>query len=132
MQHPSGKDSSWPWPRHLGAVWSVLWAGRVVAGAALPVGVEVFRVVAALDLTILVPVLVGGGCLFRRRRPWGYVLGAAAGVMGSGYLLVLARAPWSSSSAAPPVATVLLPARPQRRVTSTLDSTRTTDGREPT
>ena len=132
------------------AVWFVFWAGHVFAGATLPVGAEAFRVVAALDLTVLVPVLLGGGTLLWRRRPWGYVLGAAAGVMGTGYLLVLATgsliavvrgladAPgelplWGSLAVSTAVATALLLARPQRRVTSILGSPRTTDGQqEPT
>lgn len=133
----------------LGAVWSVLWAGHVFAGAALPVDVEVFQVVAALDLTVLVPVLLGGGTLLWHRRPWGYVLGAAAGVMGTGYLLVLgassltavarglADAPgelplWGSLAVMTGAATVLLLSRPQRRVTSIPDPPRSTDGEEPT
>jgi hypothetical protein len=133
----------------LGAVWVALWAGHVFAGAALPVDVETFRVVAALDLTVVVPVLLGGGTLLWRRRPWGFVLGAAAGVIGTGYLLVLgassltvvvrglADAPgelplWGSLAVTTTAATVLLLARPQRRVTSILGSPRTTDGKEPT
>jgi hypothetical protein len=77
------------------------------------------------------------------------VLGAAVGVMGTGYLLVLgassltvvvrglADAPgelplWGSLAVTTAAATVLLLARPQRRVTSMPDSSRTTDGKEPT
>ncbi len=133
----------------LGAVWFVFWAGHVFAGVALPIGAEAFRVVAALDLTVLVPVLLGGGILLWRRRPWGYVLAAVAGVMGTGYLLVLgtsslvavarglAVAPgelplWGSLAVATAGATVLLLARPTRRVTSNLGSPRTTDRGEPT
>ena len=69
-----------------GAVWIVSWAGHVFAGAALPLGADAFRVVAALDLTVLVPVLLSGGTLLWLHRPWGCVLAAGAGVRGTGYL----------------------------------------------
>jgi hypothetical protein len=37
----------------------------------------------------MVPALVGGGVQLWRRRPWGYVVAAIAGVQASLYLLVL-------------------------------------------
>jgi hypothetical protein len=73
----------------LGAVWTTLWAAHVFAGRPTPVEPEAFRLVAALDLSMMVPALVCGGILMWRRRPWGVVLGAIAGVQGSLYLAVL-------------------------------------------
>lgn len=74
----------------LACVWIAMWALHVFAGRPLPGGEEAFRLVAALDLTLMVPALGGGGMLLWRRRPWGFAIGAVAGVQGSLYLVVLA------------------------------------------
>lgn len=74
----------------LTAVWVGMWAGYVFAGRPAPGGAEAFRLVAALDLTIMVPALTIGGCLLWRRRPWGYLIAAVAAVQGALYLVVLA------------------------------------------
>jgi hypothetical protein len=73
----------------LAVVWTAMWAAYVFAGRATPVSPDAFRLVAALDLSMMVPALVGGGALLWRRRPWGVVLAAIAGVQGSLYLAVL-------------------------------------------
>ena len=74
----------------LTGVWLALWALHVFAGRPLPGGdPEAFRIVAALDLAVMVPALGVGGALLWRRRPWGYVLAALAGVQSSLYLLLL-------------------------------------------
>ncbi len=49
----------------------------------------VLRLVAALDITIMVPALASGGVLLWRRNAWGYIVAAIAGIQGSLYLLVL-------------------------------------------
>lgn len=49
-----------------------------------------FRLVAALDLTLMVPALGVGGVLLWRRRTWGWVLAPPAGIQGSLYLFILA------------------------------------------
>jgi hypothetical protein len=67
----------------------VMWAAYVFAGQPTPIEPEVFKLVAALDITIMVPGLALGGVLLWRRRAWGYVVAAIAGVQGSLYLLVL-------------------------------------------
>jgi len=54
-----------------------------------PGGVDVFRLVAALDLSIMVPALATGGVLLWRRSPWGVPVAAMAGLQGGLYLLVL-------------------------------------------
>jgi hypothetical protein len=73
----------------LAVVWIAMWAAHVFAGRPTPVDPEAFRLVAALDLSMMVPALVSGGVLLWRRRPWGVVLAAIAGVQGSLYLAVL-------------------------------------------
>ena len=73
----------------LAVVWTAIWAAHVFAGRPTPVDPEAFRLVAALDLSMMAPALVCGGVLLWRRRPWGVVLAAIAGVQGSLYLAVL-------------------------------------------
>jgi hypothetical protein len=73
----------------LAAVWTAVWAAYVFAGHPTPVDPDAFRLVAALDLSLMVPALVSGGVLLWRRQPWGLVLAAIAGVQASLYLLVL-------------------------------------------
>jgi hypothetical protein len=78
----------------LAAVWTAMWAAYVFAGRPTPVDPDAFRLVAALDLSLMVPALVSGGVLLWRRRPWGVVLSAIAGVQGSLYLVVLSVNSW--------------------------------------
>ena len=73
----------------LAAVWISMWAAFVFAGRPTPVEPDAFRLVAALDLSLMVPALVSGGVLLGRGRPWGLVTAAIAGVQGSLYLAVL-------------------------------------------
>lgn len=73
----------------LAAVWLVMWGAYVFAGQPTPVEPEAFKLVAALDLAIMVPLLAAGGLLLWQQRAWGYVIAAIAGVQGSLYLLVL-------------------------------------------
>jgi hypothetical protein len=74
----------------LGSVWIGMWAAYVFAGQKLPVDPEIFRLVAALDLLLMMPALVTGGMLLWQRKAWGYVVAAIAGIQSSLYLLVLA------------------------------------------
>jgi hypothetical protein len=73
----------------LALVWLGMWAAAMFFGAELPVESSAFRLVAALDFTLMVPILMAGGILLWRRHPWGYVIAAVAGVQGTLYLLVL-------------------------------------------
>jgi hypothetical protein len=73
----------------LSLVWMATWAAYVFAGRPTPVEPEAFKLVAALDITIMVPALALGGIMLWRRNAWGYVVAAIAGVQGSLYLLVL-------------------------------------------
>src|SRR5215203_966272 len=73
----------------LAFVWMGVWAAYVFAGQPTPVEPEAFKLVAALDITIMVPALTLGGVLLWRRKAWGYIVAAVAGIQGSLYLLVL-------------------------------------------
>lgn len=73
----------------LTAVWLGMWAGYVFFGRATPVEPDAFRLVAALDLSVMVPLLVSGGTLLWRRHAWGPIVCAIGGVQASLYLLVL-------------------------------------------
>jgi hypothetical protein len=73
----------------LSAAWLAMWAMHVFAAKPTPIAPEAFRLVAALDMAILVPPLLFGGILLSKFRPWGVVISAAAGVQSSSYLIVL-------------------------------------------
>jgi hypothetical protein len=73
----------------LAAVWIIIWARYVFAGRPTPVEPEVFKLVAALDLSLMAPTLIAGGVLIWRRMPWGVVVAGIAGIQGALYLLVL-------------------------------------------
>lgn len=73
----------------LTAVWMGMWAAYVFADVPTPVEPEVFKLVAALDISLMAPVLVWGGVLLWRRRPWGVVIAAIGSIQGALYLTVL-------------------------------------------
>jgi hypothetical protein len=73
----------------LAFVWIGMWGAYVFAGTRPPVEPEIFKLVAALDLTLMVPALTTGGILLWRRREWGYIIAAVATIQASLYLLVL-------------------------------------------
>lgn len=73
----------------LASVWIAMWAAYVFAGRPTPVETEAFKLVAALDLSLMVPALTLGGVLMWRRMPWGCVIAAIASIQGALYLFVL-------------------------------------------
>jgi hypothetical protein len=73
----------------LTVVWLGVWVGYAFFGRATPVEPEAFRLVAALDLTVMVPLLFTGGVLLWRERRGAIVIASMAGVQASLYLLVL-------------------------------------------
>jgi hypothetical protein len=73
----------------LACAWISMWAAYVFAGRPTPVEPEAFRLVAALDLSLMVPALTVGGVLTWKRAPWGFIIGAIASIQGALYLLVL-------------------------------------------
>jgi hypothetical protein len=70
-------------------VWLGMWGAYAFAGRPTPVDPEAFKVVAALDLSLMVPALAVGGVLLCKRRPEGYLIATIAAVQGALYLLVL-------------------------------------------
>ena len=73
----------------LAALWLGMWGAFAFAGRPTPVEPEAFKVVAALDLCLMVPALACGGVLLWRRRPMGYLVATVAAIQGALYLLVL-------------------------------------------
>jgi hypothetical protein len=73
----------------LALVWTGMWARHVFAAAPLPGGPEMFRLVAAMDLSFMLPALMLGGALLWRRGAWGLPVASLALVQGALYLLVL-------------------------------------------
>ena len=74
----------------LAVAWIAVWAAYAFGGQPTPVEPEAFKLVAALDLGLMVPALMCGGVLSWRRRPWGYVIATIASIQASLYLVVLA------------------------------------------
>jgi hypothetical protein len=66
-----------------------VWAAYIFAGRPTPVEPEAFKVVAALDLSLMVPALITGAVWLWRRAAWGYVVASVASIQGALYLLVL-------------------------------------------
>ena len=73
----------------LGSVWLIMWGAYAFAGRPTPIEPEAFKLVAALDISIMATALTFGGVLLWRRNAWGYVLAAIAGIQASLYLVVL-------------------------------------------
>jgi hypothetical protein len=73
----------------LAFVWLAMWGAYAFTGQPTPIEPEAFKVVAAIDLTLIAPALIFGGVLLWRRSSYGYILAAIAGNLGSVYLLVL-------------------------------------------
>ncbi len=73
----------------LSVVWFGMWAAYVFAGTPTPVEPEAFRLVAALDTSLMVPTLGVGGVLLWRRASWGWLIAGIGSVQGSLYLVVL-------------------------------------------
>ncbi len=53
---------------------------------------EAYKVIAAIDLSFAVPLLIAAACALWRRHPWGYVLGTAAFVQFAMYFAVMGTA----------------------------------------
>jgi len=74
----------------LAFAWLAQWAAFAFAGKPTSIEPEAFKLIAALDLTLMATGLATGGILLWRRNGWGYVIAAIAGIQGALYLLVLA------------------------------------------
>jgi len=73
----------------LATVWLAQWAGYLAAGVEPTIGVDAFALVAAMDLSFMVPWFVLGGVFLLRGNPWGSVIGPIMLVKGATYTLVL-------------------------------------------
>lgn len=91
------------------AVWLSQWAGLVFMGKSIDVGPEVARLIAALDLSIMVPSLVAGGVLLWRKNDWGWVLAPMASILSATYMLVLTVSSLLSARASIPGAAAQVP-----------------------
>jgi hypothetical protein len=73
----------------LASAWLAMWGRYMFAGRPTPIEPEPFKVVAAVDLAVMVPTLICGGVLLWKRRAWGYIVAPVAGIQSSVYLIVL-------------------------------------------
>jgi hypothetical protein len=74
----------------LAIAWLGQWAAFIFSGKVPSIGEGPFALVAALDLSLMVPFFLTGAVLLWRRRPWGFLLGAVMTVKGATYTLILA------------------------------------------
>jgi hypothetical protein len=74
----------------LAIAWIGQWAAYLLAGTVPNIGVDAFQLVAAMDLTFMVPWFVVGAVLLLRGAAWGYVVAPIIIVKGAAYTLVLA------------------------------------------
>lgn len=73
----------------LGFAWLGQWAAYVFGGTVPAPGVEPFAVVAAMDMSFVVPFMLLGAILLWRGAAWGYVLAPVMAVKGASYMAVL-------------------------------------------
>jgi len=73
----------------LASVWVTMWAAHAFAHQPTPVDPQVFKLVAALDISMMATTLTFGGVLLWQREPWGYIVAAIAAIQASLYLVVL-------------------------------------------
>ena len=73
----------------LTVAWIGQWATFMLTGSTPSLGQEGFRLVAAMDLSVMVPWFLIGAVLLLKRRPWGYVIGSIIIMKGATYTLVL-------------------------------------------
>jgi len=73
----------------LASVWLIMWAAYIFMGKPTPVEPQAFKVVATLDIAIIVTLLLFGGVLLWRRNAWGYVIATISSILSTLYLIVL-------------------------------------------
>lgn len=69
--------------------WLGQWAAYMATGSEPAIGTEAFQLVAAMDLSFMVPWFVVGAVLLLKRRSWGYVIAPIIVIKGATYTLVL-------------------------------------------
>jgi hypothetical protein len=73
----------------LAIAWTAQWAAYAFAGTVPSIGVEPFQLVAAMDLTFMVPWFILGAILLLRRNAWGFLVAPIVILKGATYTLVL-------------------------------------------
>jgi hypothetical protein len=73
----------------LALAWTAQWAAYVFAGTVPSIGAEPFQLIAAMDLTFMVPWFVVGAVLLLRRDAWGVIVAPIVILKGATYTLVL-------------------------------------------
>lgn len=73
----------------LAAVWLLQWAMFVMTGKVPAVGLDAFKLIASLDLTVLCTLFIAGGVLLWRKNLWAGVVASTACIVGTTYGLVL-------------------------------------------
>lgn len=73
----------------LTVAWTAQWAAYVFGGTVPSIGVAPFQLVAAMDLTFMVPWFIVGAILLLRRNGWGFVVAPIVLLKGATYTLVL-------------------------------------------
>jgi hypothetical protein len=76
----------------LAVAWLGQWAAFAFAGVTPSIGEGPFRLVASMDLSLIVPVMLVGAVMLWRRMPWGFVVAAIANTLGAAYTLGLTAA----------------------------------------
>lgn len=74
----------------LAVAWLGQWAAWLATGAMQSIGEDAFRLIAALDLTVMVPAMATAAVLAWRGSAWAPVACVLAGLQGGLYTLVLA------------------------------------------
>lgn len=99
------------WAALVGGTWISQWLRYVVTGRIPQVnGSEnAYKLIAAVDLSMLVAVLAPAAIWLWKRRPWGYVLAIVINVQGALYTTVLAAGSIASARAGIPGSLVMLP-----------------------
>ncbi len=69
--------------------WVGQWAVFMTTGSAPDIGSDAFQLIAAMDLSFMVPWFLFGGFLLLKRWPWGYVIAPLIVMKGATYTLVL-------------------------------------------
>jgi hypothetical protein len=69
----------------LAIAWLAQWAAYVFAGTVPSIGEGPFRLVAAMDLSFMVPTMLIGPRLLWLRRPWGLIIAVMSITQGAAY-----------------------------------------------
>lgn len=80
------------WAVALGVAWIAQWLGFLVTGRAPEIGEEPFRLIAALDLSLVVAPLAIISVFLWRRHAWGFILAVILLVKGALYSVLLSAA----------------------------------------